>query len=146
MSESTVSTSNVELAETGKTDGASFTMANPHASDRALMKKKEKNSSDVTPVVNKNKLSAEEREEFSAAFDLMCGESSNLSKKEIGYVMRKLGQNPSDAELQEMIDEVDIDGYGAINKKNFMMLMTKKVKGSGGGNNEVDINEEAFKV
>lgn len=135
--------SNVEMADT---NDVSFTMSNPHASDRALMKKKDSSTKVAKPVVKKNKLSDEEREEFSNVFDLFCGDSQNISRKEVGNVMRKLGQNPSDAELKEMIDEVDIDGYGAINKKNFMLLMTKKVKASGGGNSEVDINEEAFQV
>jgi len=29
-------------------------------------------------------------------------------------VMRSLGQNPTDAEVQDMINEVDVDGSGAI--------------------------------
>ena len=29
-------------------------------------------------------------------------------------MMRSLGQNPTDAEVQDMINEVDVDGSGAI--------------------------------
>ena len=32
----------------------------------------------------------------------------------LGTVMRSLGQNPSEAELQDLINEVDADGNGTI--------------------------------
>jgi Ca2+-binding EF-hand superfamily protein len=34
--------------------------------------------------------------------------------QELSTVMRSLGQNPTDAEVQDMINEVDVDGSGAI--------------------------------
>ncbi len=37
-----------------------------------------------------------------------------LSMQELSTVMRSLGQNPTDAEVQDMINEVDVDGSGAI--------------------------------
>ena len=35
--------------------------------------------------------------------------NGQITNQELGAVMRKLGQNPSDAELQDMISELDID-------------------------------------
>lgn len=37
-----------------------------------------------------------------------------ITTKELGTVMRSLGQNPTDDELQEMINEVDVDGISHI--------------------------------
>ena len=42
--------------------------------------------------------------------------------------MRSLGQNPSEAELQDMINEVDVDGDGSIDFKEFLTMMQEKVK------------------
>lgn len=37
-----------------------------------------------------------------------------ITTKELGTVMRSLGQNPSESELQDMINEVDTDNNGTI--------------------------------
>lgn len=61
--------------------------------------------------------------EFKAAFDIFVQDAEDgcISTKELGKVMRMLGQNPTPEELQEMIDEVDEDGkskhYCATEKK-----------------------------
>lgn len=34
----------------------------------------------------------------------------SITTKELGIVMRSLGQNPTEQELQEIINEVDVDG------------------------------------
>lgn len=36
--------------------------------------------------------------------------------------MRSLGQNPSDTELQDMINEVDVDGNGTIDFSEFLTV------------------------
>lgn len=50
--------------------------------------------------------------EFRAAFDIFVQDAEDgcISTKELGKVMRMLGQNPTQEELQEMVDEVDEDG------------------------------------
>ena len=42
--------------------------------------------------------------------------------------MRSSGQNPTEAELQDMINEVDADGNGTIDFPEFLSLMARKMK------------------
>ena len=54
--------------------------------------------------------------------------SGTITTKELGTVMRSLGQNPTEAELQDMINEVDADGNGTIDFPEFLNLMARKMK------------------
>merc|ERR1712137_660016 len=57
-------------------------------------------------------------------------------------VMRSLGQNPSESELQDMINEVDADNNGTIDFPEFLTMMARKMKDT---DSEEEIRE-AFKV
>jgi len=49
--------------------------------------------------------------EFRGAFQLFDRNNDGyISCKELGVVMRSLGQNPTEDELKDMINEVDVDG------------------------------------
>ena len=61
---------------------------------------------------------------------------------ELGVVLRTLGQNPTEGEVQDMINEVDEDGSGAIDFNEFLVMMAKKMKDSDG---EEELRE-AFRV
>ena len=53
--------------------------------------------------------------EFKEAFSLFDKDGDGtITTKELGTVMRSLGQNPTEAELQDMINEVDADGKGGV--------------------------------
>ena len=56
--------------------------------------------------------------------------------------MKSLGQNPTEAELQDMINEVDADGNGTIDFPEFLTLMVRKMKDT----DSEEAIEEAFKV
>ena len=48
-----------------------------------------------------------------------------ITTKELGTVMRSLGQNPTEAELQDMINDVDADGNGTIDFPEFLTMMAR---------------------
>ena len=56
-------------------------------------------------------MTEEQIAEFKEAFSLFDKDGDGtITTKELGTVMRSLGQNPTEAELQDMINEVDADG------------------------------------
>jgi Ca2+-binding EF-hand superfamily protein len=48
--------------------------------------------------------------------------TGQITTKELGTVMRSLGQNPSESELQDMINEVDADNNGTIDFPGMVIL------------------------
>jgi calmodulin len=81
--------------------------------------------------------------EFKEAFEIFDKDRDGfITIKELGEIMKNLGQSPTDAELQDMINEVDVDGNGNIDFKEFLGLMARKMR-------DTDTEEElieAFKV
>src|ERR1700761_2937802 len=65
-----------------------------------------------------------------------------ITTVELGTVMRSLGQNPTEAELQDMINEVDADGNGTIDFPEFLTMMARKMRDT----DTEDEIKEAFKV
>ncbi|VAH90406.1 unnamed protein product [Triticum turgidum subsp. durum] len=81
--------------------------------------------------------------EFKEAFSLFDKDGDGcITTKELGTVMRSLGQNPTEAELQDMINEVDADGNGTIDFPEFLNLMARKMKDT---DSEEEL-KEAFRV
>ena len=92
---------------------------------------------------NEQIISEDKINEFKEAFNIFYKDKDGyITTKELGDIMKNLGQSPSEAELQDMINEVDIDGNGTIDFKEFLGLMARKMR-------ESDSEEElieAFKV
>eukprot|EP01122_Echinamoeba_exundans_P006050 TRINITY_DN1631_c0_g1_i1.p1 TRINITY_DN1631_c0_g1~~TRINITY_DN1631_c0_g1_i1.p1 ORF type:complete len:150 (+),score=55.97 TRINITY_DN1631_c0_g1_i1:33-482(+) len=81
--------------------------------------------------------------EFKEAFSLFDKDGDGtITVKELGTVMRSLGQNPTEAELQQMIREVDTDNNGEIDFPEFLSMMAKQMKNE---DTEEEIRE-AFRV
>lgn len=88
-------------------------------------------------------LSEDQISEFQEAFCLFDKDGDGcITLEELATVIQSLGQNPIKEELQDMINEVDVNGNGTIEFGEFLSLMARKIK-------ETDAEEElkeAFKV
>ena len=93
--------------------------------------------------MNDPNLTEDKVNEFKEAFEIFDKDKDGyITTKELGDIMKNLGQTPSEAELQDMINEVDIDGNGTIDFKEFLGLMARKMR-------DTDTQEElieAFKI
>ena len=66
------------------------------------------------------------REDLMKAFRLFDDdETGKISFKNLKRVAKELGENMTDEELQEMIDEADRDGDGEVNEEEFFRIMKK---------------------
>ncbi|CAG8685605.1 10920_t:CDS:2, partial [Racocetra fulgida] len=85
----------------------------------------------------------QQRAEYKEAFTLFDKDKDGvITIHELKSVMKSLGQTPTEAELQEMMNDVDIDKNGTIDFNEFLSMMARKV-------DDADNEEEmraAFKV
>jgi len=80
---------------------------------------------------------------FREAFSRFDSDNDGVvSVREVSLVFRSIGYNPTEAELQDLINVVDKDGTGSIDFPEFLMMMKLKVQDQ---NQEEEIRE-AFKV
>jgi calmodulin len=88
-------------------------------------------------------LTEEQIADFKEAFALYDKDGDGqINTKELGTLMRSLGQNPTEPELQDLINEVDADGDGLINFPEFLTLIARKMKDA----DTVKEFKEAFRV
>ncbi|XP_052766940.1 neo-calmodulin-like [Mya arenaria] len=88
-------------------------------------------------------LTEDQIHEFREAFSLFDKDGDGMiTTQELGIVMKSLGQKPTDNDLKDMINEVDIDGNGTIDFAEFLTMMANKMKD---GDQEEELRE-AFRV
>ena len=89
-------------------------------------------------------LSEEQIRIYKESFDVFDKDGDGtITSKEFGSVMRSLGQNPSQAQLQVMIEEFDKNNNGKIDFLEFCEIMVKK---AGDYTMSLKDVENAFKV
>merc|ERR1712168_1636011 len=88
-------------------------------------------------------LTPDQVREFREAFKLFDRDGDGrVTSAELGTVMRSLGQNPTEAELRDMVQEADEDGNGYIDFEEFLAMMARKIKEV----DSVDELREAFRI
>ena len=93
--------------------------------------------------MSSDSLTEDKINEFKEALEIFDkNKDGYITTKELGDIMKNLGQTPSEAELQDIINEVDIDGNGTIDFKEFQGLMARKMR----DNDSEEELIEAFKV
>uniref|UniRef100_A0A8D0B6P0 Calglandulin n=1 Tax=Salvator merianae TaxID=96440 RepID=A0A8D0B6P0_SALMN len=69
---------------------------------------------------------ADPKEEILKAFKLFENqETGKISFSNLKQIASEIGENLTDEELQEMIDEADVDGDGEVNEQEFLKIMKK---------------------
>jgi Ca2+-binding EF-hand superfamily protein len=77
-------------------------------------------------LMTKKMSEKDSREEIIKAFKLFDDdEKGAISFKNLKRVAKELGENLTDEEIQEMIDEADRDGNGVIDQDEFLRIMKK---------------------
>ncbi|XP_057205470.1 uncharacterized protein cetn4 [Triplophysa rosa] len=82
--------------------------------------------SDFLSMMTQKMSEKDSKEEILKAFRLFDDDcTGRISFKNLKRVAKELGENLTDEELQEMIDEADRDGDGEINEQEFLRIMKK---------------------
>ncbi|NXO92572.1 CETN1 protein, partial [Certhia brachydactyla] len=81
---------------------------------------------DFLAVMSQKMAEKDSKEEILKAFKLFDDdETGKISFKNLKRVAKDLGENLTDEELQEMIDEADRDGDGEVSEQEFLRIMKK---------------------
>ncbi|XP_016956556.1 uncharacterized protein LOC108029021 [Drosophila biarmipes] len=76
-----------------------------------------------------DELSREEQDLLRNTFRILDKENEGaITSKELGVVIRALGRQPNESEVQSMINEVDSDGNGSISAAEFCNVILRKMR------------------
>jgi len=79
---------------------------------------------------------------YQDAFNSFCDAGGSVTSDQVSGIFRTFGQNPSNAEIQDLVAKVDMDGSGMLNFPEFLAMMGYKAEGE----NAEDEIREAFQV
>lgn len=81
---------------------------------------------DFLSMMTEKMLARDPKEEMLKAFRLFDDDGTGkITFKNLKRVAKEIGENITDEEIQEMIDEADRDGDGEINEEEFLRVMRK---------------------
>jgi len=97
----------------------------------------------IIDFIMAEKLTDEQIAEFQEAFSHFDKDGDGaITVRELGNMMKSLGQNPTERDLHEMIREVDTNRNGKIDFSEFLSMMSKKMKNM----DSDDTLKDAFRV
>merc|ERR1711983_21779 len=65
---------------------------------------------------------------YQDAFMREAGSEGSVASSQVSSIMKSVGLNPSEAEIQDMVNQVDKDGTGSIDFPEFLMMMCIKAE------------------
>lgn len=73
-----------------------------------------------------------QKKEYTQAFEIFDkNKDGMISRQELKTIMRSLGQNPTEDDIEEMLLNVDRDKDGQISYDEFMKIICQQIKASG---------------
>merc|ERR1711953_1016985 len=79
-----------------------------------------------------------DEEDCKEAFKLYDKDDSGvIPKDELTALLRTMGQNPTDSEVNDMINEVDVDGSGELDFQEFLSFVRRMTRNRGNPENEL---------
>ncbi|XP_039498199.1 calmodulin-2/4 [Drosophila santomea] len=74
-------------------------------------------------------LTTEEQDLIKNTFKILDTENEGaITSKELGLVIRALGRQPNESEVQSLINEVDSDGNGTVSAPEFCNVILRKMR------------------
>merc|ERR1712079_961484 len=77
-------------------------------------------------TMSSNKLSTKLIGKYQDAFKKFCNRAGCVASCNVIFILRSIGQNPSQADVQDLVGQVDKDGTGSIDFPEFLQMMTLK--------------------
>ena len=73
------------------------------------------------------KISAEKIKQLQDAFNQFSDKRGLVATRNIERVLKQMGENPGKEEVQDMINQVDVDGAGVCRFPDFLHMMARRV-------------------
>ena len=73
------------------------------------------------------KISAEKIKQLQDAFNQFSDKRGLVATRNIERVLKHMGESPGKEEIQDMINQVDVDGAGVCRFPDFLHMMARRV-------------------
>jgi len=108
-----------------------------------IYKKFKKSKAAAQEIVPENKSGCELTGELEEAWDLYTRGGDQIPSRAVGYVLRILGQNPTEDDIVEMVMKANCDWEGVMSRKDFIGVGIEILKSSC---DQMDDVKSAFRV